>query len=485
MKSHKLLNFSIFIILLFSFLHYANNYELRNLSNTSTVSRYPAITADKAGNVHVVWVEETESDGYEGMIYYTMWDGENWTQPVDVYYSWQLLTPDITVDAQGMIHLVVLSAGQTIYLHAQVQNNPSSAKNWSEPVVVDDGHHGFNHWPHIIAASDGKIHVTYTVQERYVNLITSDDDGTNWFIPLLLSDPDELSAVTSNTLAEDGDGVLYATWGEGRDSTSSTHSKRVLFARSEDGGETWSGSLLLSDPDESVLSEPLSIFVDRNDRLHLIWRNHDVQMVHQWSDDQGRTWSSPQVINSSVSKLSLDHAYSGISVVVDSANAIHLFYVWQRDLYHQVYDQGSWSAPRVVAQPMGSDASVVKPRAAVSDGNQLHVVFYNGYPELVIPDQQRRLAEGQYEIFLSQMRVPAPEQPAIPFPTLTPQPTPTPRGITPTPTATLVPLNPQPEEFGIAVIRPASLIGFSLLTSLIVISIIVVIKVIILRSHNI
>jgi hypothetical protein len=47
-----------------------------NLSRSSSiVSRYADITADCAGNVHVVWVEEDGGDSSLHSANYAMWDG--------------------------------------------------------------------------------------------------------------------------------------------------------------------------------------------------------------------------------------------------------------------------------------------------------------------------------------------------------------------------------------------------------------------------
>ena len=86
-----------------------------NLSNTPQSSSSPAIIADDYGNVHAFWSEDVSGSvrpilaGSGDTIYYTRWEGQSWTKPVDILYAPDDPIADqmsVALDKQGYLHLV-------------------------------------------------------------------------------------------------------------------------------------------------------------------------------------------------------------------------------------------------------------------------------------------------------------------------------------------------------------------------------------------
>jgi len=468
-----------------------------NLSDTPpAVSRYPAIAADGMGNVHVTWIEEAGDEDGTSMIYYTMWNGDTWTTPVDILGGRYLLLPSMAVDRDGFIHLVYISGGRLMYSRAHVEGRPWSAQGWSSPVeLVPPLTPGDNvRWPEIHTTSQGAVYILYTQiyasGATEVQILTSPDGGLNWSQPVRISNPGEVASTelaNANRLAiDESSGTLYALWGEGKPAPTSTECLRVFFARSEDGGVSWSTPLLLSDP-EGALAEALAVIVDSMGQVHVFWRDSERAIIHQWSADSGVTWSLRQ----SVAAMQDTQRYGGVSAVTDSLGNIHLVYVLD-GVRHITWDGSEWSPPELVADLISSESAAVWPRLAISRGHELHGVWYDGFAELGLPDLEERLARGEYEIRYSRRLLDTPVLALQPFratPAATlPSPAPSPTPVLPA-VATMAP-SPTPASFVASApdARSASQrsgwsIAFGIVASGVVIGLVLFVRVFVRREH--
>ena len=406
-----------------------------NLSSTPMeVSRYPAIAADRMGNVHVVWLEEAGTDDGAGAIYYTMWDGARWTPPVDIIVGNYLLLPSLATDPQGFIHLAYIETGHLYYSRAHAGEEPGSARSWSSPVELDPpvAPGDNSRWPEIHADDLGHVYLLYNAifgtGGTEVRFISSSDGGKSWSQPVTVSNPGVLASVEYsdvNRLASAPSGMLYAIWGEAKPAeASATQTLQVWFARSGDSGRTWSVPLLLTDPDERGLAEALAVVVDTHDLVHVLWRRHDWAVIHQQSQDQGRTWSSPEPVPAMSPKGDSSaegqgaQRYGGVNAALDSQGNIQVLYGLDDGVYQVSWNGSGWSEEELVAReqsPGLRDSAAVWPRLAIALGNEMHVVWYEGNPELSTPDLTQRLARGEYEIRYRRSLLSAPALPAEPF----------------------------------------------------------------------
>jgi len=408
------------------------------------VSRYPDIAVDGLGHVHVVWVEAEMENGQEvaSAIYYAMNDGQAWTTPVDIVFGQWMLLPNITVDASGVIHVVYIQGGSLMYTQAAAWNAPWSARNWRKPVAlfayVGEGFGA--RWPEIQVDSNGTLHLVYT-NLGTVNYRRSDDGGLTWSEPVAIP-PDGRGATiefsTSNRLAINRQGLLFAAWGEEPVAPTSTEPSQLYFSRSTDGGRTWaepthiSGSLGVK-----RLFEPVVLIVDGEDRLHLVWRENEqgtLRLWHRWSEDQGNSWSADQPFC-----VEGAERYGGIAAEVDSLGRVHFVYSTGGFIYHVMMDHQRCTPPARISEAilMGPP---YWPKLAIGLGNQAHVVWTSGFPELALYDLDERLQSGDYEIRYSSVTLEAPALEPRPFEM---EPTPSP---TSSPSPTAIPLTSTPME---------------------------------------
>jgi hypothetical protein len=77
-----------------------------NISKTTGISSHPSIIVDKLNRVHVVWMDDTLSSKVFD-IYYTRFDGYNWSIPVNLTNNpGDSQNPALAVGMDNSIHLV-------------------------------------------------------------------------------------------------------------------------------------------------------------------------------------------------------------------------------------------------------------------------------------------------------------------------------------------------------------------------------------------
>jgi hypothetical protein len=158
-------------------------YLLRSFDNGKTwegplpagvgVSR-PSIAVGNAGELHCA------GHGWNDHVIYcrSLDAGLTWTSDTVVYVPgvWQSASPDIDVDPQGNIHIVVAIIGnnppsQTVYYTRSSDNGTT----WSEPTGLLDG--GV---PSLTADEKSYIHAIADGYASWTNYVRSTDAGLSW-----------------------------------------------------------------------------------------------------------------------------------------------------------------------------------------------------------------------------------------------------------------------------------------------------------------
>lgn len=340
----------------------------------------PSITADSAGNVHVLWAQTMASSGSSGMgdtLYYTRWDGETWSLPSDVLVSPDnrgAEAPEIAVTPDGIIHAVWGTGGadsELLYARAPAccADDP---RNWTEPITL--GQH-VNVTSAIVSDATGVLHVVYaSLSTHKIVYQRSEDSGKNWSKPVQISGAsqrsDEYPAYPR--ISVDLRGRIHLVW-----SVMPYPGRAVAYSRSDDGGKTWKEPLLIDTYDQYRYDEgfgPYLIDVETsgNDVVHVTWDGAPtVERHHAWSKDGGETWSDPDTF---IPELSGGGRALWNDMVVDSAGVLHAVSIKQPWAAQWA---GGWS--QSVALSTRSFAEDV--RIAISAGNQLHVIWLEVVPD--------------------------------------------------------------------------------------------------------
>ncbi len=407
-----------------------------NVSDNETNSANPCIVADPWGMVHLFWNESAA-------IFYSRWDGEAWTKPVDVLMSPEgsrsyAQQPVAVALPDGRLAVVWAGGwGDKIYFSTAPAAAAGSAHAWSWPRAIVANRAGAAE-PRIALDARNILHVLYmhyAGQYQGVWHLSSADGGRSWTEPRLVPGtyngrPD--ASIFHPAFAIDGRGTLHAAW-SGSSVAGGYPPDGITYSRSDDGGATWSWPVTLA---AGPFSFPV-LGTRGTSEVHLTWSGtlDQRRKFYQWSTDGGLSWSQPGTIGES------GGMQGSAQMAVDGDGELHLVFVssqpgFMDGLFHSRWLGGGWSEPELLLRNVLAAQNLQYATAAISGGNALHAAVM--YP------QAAANADGwQFDIFAVQGRLPARAIAALPLPaTPAPQETPATPVPAPEPAASPTPTPP-------------------------------------------
>lgn len=137
-----------------------------NLSQTPDGSWFSDMVIDSQGNIHVIWCETVRPElglVLEESVEYTVWNGEEWSQPNDLVAD----NPDINrnalvIDRSDRLYMVYrhgVSGGIGIVFRQARAEEAWSAAAWSKPHRLDL--QGNAYMPAMAIDSKGVLHVLF------------------------------------------------------------------------------------------------------------------------------------------------------------------------------------------------------------------------------------------------------------------------------------------------------------------------------------
>lgn len=399
-----------------------------NISRTPNGSWFPDLAVDSLGNVHVVWCETThmEGRGEWEQIYYTMWDGQSWSEPNDI------VPPSFFIHRNGlairrtddllMVFREAVVGGYGIFLTSAPSEDAWLAASWSPPRLMSA--HLHNYMADMAVDSQGNIHLVFDDMGDETDDIClggcadiyyrrSTDDGRTWSSPLNLLR--STMGSSREQIEIDSSDTIHVTWDEGWDRLSGAGDPIYgSYTFSTDGGETWAPVASVSYPEST--NAQLTAGSDGNEGVMLVWRatSRD-EIFYQWSSDGGSSWGVPATIPGLFARP-WTIPFDMYDMATDSAGHIHLVVVGRESLdenaplgvYHLEWDGTSWStARRIYSNPV---LYPEYPKMAISQGNQLHVVWFT---------RESLWGFENREVWYSSSQSAAPSQTPVPYPTPT------------------------------------------------------------------
>jgi hypothetical protein len=346
-----------------------------NISNSPVASTYPAVASDTAGNLHVLWSEDIGGktsnpslkpdgsplldtrgkpvnvlDNIGNTLYYSRWDGEQWSSPVDVQANsgGYIEYPRAVVDNKGVLHAVWVATQAEFVrvMYSRVEaGKADSITDWSQPVVLVDPSLAIYYPVDISVDSKGGLHVLYSqIGDRAgAYVINSTDGGDNWSDPVqLFATMDAQGAsdgVSTVRLVVDAKDRLHATWTR---YDQSGNGKSIYYAQSTDYGQTWSRPFEVAAWQMGWYETDWLSAGVVGDEIHLIWEGGVGSYLNECiSEDGGKTWGDNLVGENGFASL-----------VVDSANQLHMLVVKRGEhaesvhgIWYTTWDQDHWSDP--------------------------------------------------------------------------------------------------------------------------------------------
>lgn len=335
------------------------------------------IVADPAGNLHLLFLayagREPESAWAGDTIFYVRWSDGQWSSPVDILVSDlpndTLRMPALGVTPDGYLH-VIWYGNLALYHSWAHASQGSDARSWRTETLTSDR----IPTPALAIDKTGTLHVVYSSEMSAVKYTRMSPDGT-WSEPVRIwevSDPSQF-AVAHPQVAVDAQGTIHVGWTENAEQ-SNWGQYSAWYARSTDGGATWSDLRLLATPEYGL---DTVIVAEGNMVLAVVWRGIGYRdgRFYAVSTDSGQTWSELRPLFPS-----LDHASGstgGSGWALDSNGVVHLVNSAGRQGGKQEILHTFWLGDRW-AEPVLLDVLAEVPRIAVVGGNQLHVVYSRG-----------------------------------------------------------------------------------------------------------
>jgi hypothetical protein len=358
-----------------------------------TDSGYPIILCDTGQNLHVFWIEKSDTDAY---IYYRTDAGGSLSPPFDVVRAGSNASTRLSavIDTNNVMHLTwITNVGNGDFYYATAPlDQISNAQAWSEPIVLVPAVSSGG----LTIDNRGRIYASYTQTDNDALVhagyyMYSDDNGATWSTPVEFFEANTpVPTLTTVSVKADDQGRLHATWRE-RSYEYGAHS-RVGYMRSTDDGVTWS-KLVLAEANTPPGVDRAEVYLMGDDEVHLTWFEPD--RMHQWSKDGGATWSRPNLI------INLGWGFGGSNELVkDSAGIIHDISGVSEGVYHTSWVGNNWVYPEIIAKV---DNDPHEQKVVVCRGNELHVVYSDRV--------------GEHEIWYSTKRVAGPAIARGPVPT--------------------------------------------------------------------
>lgn len=328
---------------------------------TGAPQDWPDVAVDAQGNLYVVWLDGRLG---EPTIFFARSDngGLDWSKNVQVNEQAgkpsALARPTIAVDLAGQVLVAWedLRNGDSDIFFAR---SPDGGLTWEGDVRVnDDSTSRPQINPSLAVDIVGKLYLAWRddrngpqVPDPDIYFARSDDGGRTWSPNVRVNDDKSGRLQDKPSLAVDGRSRLYLAWRDDRNGES-VPDPDIYFARSVDGGETWSANVRVNGDDPGAVQDNPSLAVDREGVLSVVWRDdrsggkqvNNSNIYFARSFDHGQTWMVQEPVNAPSVAAPRDWP----SLVVDGEGKA--FAIWQdsRASNSDVYS-AAWPQPHAFA----------------------------------------------------------------------------------------------------------------------------------------
>jgi hypothetical protein len=366
---------------------------IKLFSNQQNQGGLPFITSDVNGGLHVYWTvqgSEEDIDKY-GMFYwvdYVYWNGEEWSEPLDVFVGNYLArSPKAVIDSSGIMHTVWVDDEGLKYAPKDIRS-PISAKSWTPHVLLIPGLSTIGPFD-LYLNEDETLHLLYRdlgAKTPGYYYLRSQDGGLSWDLPRFLSirpskvieapQEDNLATIYAENK------TIYAAWGE--------TDQKIYFSKSQDNGETWDPAVEIATGKSLLkltrpINSPLILLSTGDPPL-----KNDICFKVQNTYQKEQHWDTGKIILSPPIKgclgMDVDAASNGDQYLVTAAyldfqsrNKENEVEGMGEKLYYSQWKNNEWTYPTLILwddmfyEDLGIQPDF--PSIAISEGNILNVVF--------------------------------------------------------------------------------------------------------------
>jgi hypothetical protein len=272
----------------------------------------PAAPIFLAGRLCGVITWEKIANG--GQFYFHARKEEGWAEPSPIRdTNWGNFSyPTFAADSFGNVYCVWQDwreGNPDIYF----SSSGDGGKTWGVNVRIDDDQAGQEQTEcRLLATSKGTLYAFWadnrdpeTLFDIYCS--SSHDGGKNWNPGVKVNADTTHTFQTFPFAVVDDHGTLYAVWSDYRDKgTSGDILPTIYFARSANGGKSWSPNIRLSTVNYQHNLTPVLALAE-NGQMHCLWQSTEdyirSDIFHSYSRDGGTLWSAPVRVNDNLERV--------------------------------------------------------------------------------------------------------------------------------------------------------------------------------------
>jgi hypothetical protein len=324
----------------------------------------PIVLSDEEENVHVFWRFQSEDLDNTEMIYYTKWNGQIWSSPVDIIASPGIRSLSAAIDSRGMIHLTWTDTRFLLYYSTAFNNVSTSVRQWTKPINL--GQAGPYH--SIFVDNRDNLHLVYpNIQTGSVIYQRSEDRGSTWSVPIAVSGNVGINTLPSDSfMAISDSGTIHVVWTEYQlpDGWPPTG---VFYSHSENNGLTWSTALEVA----GLGYDQINLNVGSKGVIHLVWNGMSSVggRYHKWSNNDGKTWSETITI------VPGGGTSGPPQMVIDDSGILHLLITYDGARYG-TWTGGDWESLENISEEETKVTQWIEEAVIAGSNNKLHAVFW-------------------------------------------------------------------------------------------------------------
>lgn len=378
----------------------------------------PFLIADQNRTIHAFSTQWAGVPGRGDLaVFYSQWSPlRGWSAPVDVLLSphaQQATVLGAFLDVRGMLHVIFfggVAESAEIYYASAPAAIANQANAWSMPIKVGD-HAGALMSGTIVGDAQGNLHIVYTGNGEGNGLyaVRSSDWGNTWsdVKPVFLTGSDSLWVYAIQATV-DAATQVHVMWTV---DNKAGNGDAVYYVRLESDHIRWSLPTAMQNRRDCSYEADWPSIVSYKNQILMVYNcgNPATRWIRR-STDGGRNWSSP------TQPFALIGETGPMALAIDSNNVLHGVLANRTSdnrlygLWHTTYNGDTWSAPKsITTGPRTNDFDPSRPRAVMSQGNTLAVVWRNDPGPDMTP-----------MVWFSHAKVDAPELPEKPLPLPTP-----------------------------------------------------------------
>ncbi len=365
-------------------------------SESTSVSDKPSAAVDKEGNVHVVWVDQTDysSSGIDQDLFYKKWNVKkhSWsnTEVLTPESSLDSIEPDIAIDSAGNVHVVwrdghdyTGTSSPTYDIFYKKWN--VYLKNWETTQYISVDSTDFSISPVVAVDTLGNVHVAwkeYTskqdIHHRRWNNITQ-----SW-LPTEIVSVESSAEAQQPTMKIDLWNNLHIAYLDNTDIFSSGTDFDLYYKKWDFTTSSWSALELVSTESTALSYNPI-IDVDSLGNAHLAWSDHteydgsgvDTDIFYKYRNLQTDTWTVSEIISWTSSASSFNP-----QLAVDSNNVAHI--VWDDntdignigtddDIFYRKVGSDLIASVEVISSTSNSTSE--RADICIDDSGYIHIVW--------------------------------------------------------------------------------------------------------------